>query len=164
MEHMLGKIQNRKWIILQYSLFRKPFYWIICLLAFKEVAQIEKSRLQNYKGKEFGALPNDEKVIQRLSETCCKIGGNLPQECAILYIEQALYHISESTSTKDPEEAMSGKLGCKFPRTNYSFQIRNMPFGLDFWWSREICHRGAGVQLLCDGWMEPTFLFGTLKI
>lgn len=103
--------------------------------------------------REFGAMPNDEvddtEALRRAVETAIS-----SKQGAILHFEPGTYNISDPLALRIQEEAMSGKLG-KNPQDTLFVPNREYAIGLDFNGAQNLTIEAAGVQLICDGWMEP---------
>ncbi len=144
-----------------YTVYLGTLLLIFCLPCLGS-AQIEKSDCKIIKATEFGALPNDEKDDTEALRRAVRSAAS-SQECAILYIEPGTYHISDPLALKIQEEAMSGKLGAN-PQDKLFIPNQEYAIGLDFDEAENLVIEAAGVQLLCDGWMEPLSFRNTKNI
>ncbi|MFD2791211.1 right-handed parallel beta-helix repeat-containing protein [Arenibacter sp. H213] len=135
-----------------YKVYLGIFFLMFCL-PFIASGQAKKSDCKIIKATEFGAFPNDEKDDTEALRRAVRSAASY-LECAILYIEPGIYHISDPLALKIQEEAMSGKLGAN-PQDKLFIPNQEYAIGLDFEGAENLVIEAAGVQLLCDGWMEP---------
>ncbi len=101
---------------------------------------------------DFGAIPNDNiddtKALREAAANARKKPNTL------LYFPAGKYHISDPKAIKIQEDAMSGKLG---PNPQDELYVANKEYviGLDFGGAKNLRIDAHGVELICDGWMEP---------
>lgn len=101
---------------------------------------------------DFGAIPNDDLDDTDALRKAAKKAGEEPN--STLYFAPGKYNISDPFAIKIQNEAMSGKLG-KNPQDQLFVPNKKYSIGLDFSGAKNLTILAEGVQLFCDGWMEP---------
>ena len=131
----------------------KYVVWIILLLIISPNvrSQIDKNKKQ-INVLDFGAIPNDGKHDTQALRNAVKLARETPN--SILFFPKGIYHISDSLALKIQDDAMSGKLG-ENPQDQLFVSNRVYAIGLDFEGAKNLIIQAEGVQLICDGWMEP---------
>ena len=101
---------------------------------------------------DYGAFPDDGKDDTESLRNVVALARTTPG--SILFFPPGRYLISDPLALKIQENAMAGKLG-KNPQDQLFVPNEEYAIGLDFMGAKNLEIQAEGVQLICDGWMEP---------
>ena len=101
---------------------------------------------------DYGAFPDDGKDDTESLRNVVAIARTTPG--SILFFPPGRYQITDPLALKIQEDAMEGKLG-KNPQDQLFVPNEKYAIGLDFMGAKNLVIQAEGVQLICEGWMEP---------